>query len=213
MDAHPTLRHTAAMMKKRQLLAALGTGLGALTAARPALAACGPAHSPALLTVTGAIGHGNRGPLNPTRDLLMAHLKVQFDRAQVFDFAALNALPSITIKPTVEYDGKPHRLRGPLLAEVLQASGVATHQPHTVMMRAVDGYTVNISLAQAMHYRFIVATHWDDQPMPLGGLGPLWAIYNADQYPDMAQRALGERFAQCPWGLYHIDVQPTQAVG
>jgi hypothetical protein len=52
----------------------------------------------------------------------------------------------------------------------------------------------------------IVATHLDGQPMPLGGLGPLWAVYDADRVPQAAARPLAERFAQCPWALYHIDV-------
>ena len=55
-------------------------------------------------------------------------------------------------------------------------------------------------------YRFIVATHLDGKPMPLGGLGPLWAIFDADRFPDMAARKVTERFALCPWALYHIDL-------
>jgi hypothetical protein len=43
--------------------------------------------------------------------------------------------------------------------------------------------------------------------MPLGGLGPLWAVYDADRVPEMAAKPVNERFAVCPWGLYHIDVQ------
>jgi hypothetical protein len=56
-------------------------------------------------------------------------------------------------------------------------------------------------------YRFIVATHLDGQPMPLGGLGPLWAVYDADRFADMAGKPLNPRFALCPWALYHIEVQ------
>ena len=43
--------------------------------------------------------------------------------------------------------------------------------------------------------------------MPLGGLGPLWAVYDADRFPDMAAKPVTERFGLCPCGLYHIDVQ------
>jgi hypothetical protein len=74
-------------------------------------------------------------------------------------------------------------------------------------MRAIDGYAPAISLADAQRYRFIVATHLDGRPMPLGGFGPLWAIYEADKFPDMAAKPVDQRFALCPWGLYHIDVQ------
>jgi hypothetical protein len=54
---------------------------------------------------------------------------------------------------------------------------------------------------------FIVATRLDRRPMPLGGLGPLWAVYDADRFPEMAAKPVNQRFALCPWALYHIDVE------
>jgi hypothetical protein len=42
--------------------------------------------------------------------------------------------------------------------------------------------------------------------MALGGLGPLWAIPDADRVPELAARPLADRFGGCPWSLYHIDV-------
>lgn len=115
-------------------------------------------------------------------------------------------MPAVTIKPTLEYDNKPHTLRGPLLADVLKAAGAAGDTGR-LAMRAVDGYSPTISVADARKYRFIVATHLDGKPMPLGGLGPLWAVYDADRFPDMEAKPLDQRFALCPWAVYHIDVQ------
>lgn len=192
-------------MKKRDFLAAAALGPAAL----PSLVqAAGEASggSPALLTVTGAISSANRGPLDSVRDIMMAKQKIAFEKAHAFEFGMLTAMPAVTIKPTIEYDKKPHTLRGPLLADVLQACGV-TGDAGKLAMRAIDGYSPTISIADARKYRFIVATHLDGKPMPLGGLGPLWAVYDADRFPDMAAKALDQRFAQCPWALYHIDVQ------
>jgi len=190
-------------MKKRHFLAFAATSaavpqiVGAQTPARPA--------SPALLTVTGAITKTNRGPFDPVMDQMMGKQKLVFDKAHAFDFAALAAMPAVTIRPTLEYDKKPHELRGPLVTTVLQAAGVAT--AGKLAMRAVDGYAPTISMADLSKYKFIVATHLDGKPMPLGGLGPLWAVYDADKFPDMAAKPVDQRFALCPWGLYHIDVQ------
>jgi hypothetical protein len=64
-----------------------------------------------------------------------------------------------------------------------------------------------ITLADAGKYRFIVATHLDGAPLPLGGLGPLWTVYDADRFPDIAAKPLDQRFAQCSWGLCHVEVQ------
>lgn len=189
-------------MKKREFLGAVAAG-AALPLAANAQQAKG-LKGPVLLTITGAITKPNRGPMDGILDQMMAKQKLTFDKAHAFDFAALAAMPAVTIRPSLEYDNKPHELRGPLLATVLQAAGATGTKLST---RAVDGYAPTISVADAQKYRFIVATHLDGQPMPLGGFGPLWAIYEADKFADMAAKPPSERFAQCPWGLYHIDVQ------
>ncbi len=157
--------------------------------------------------MTGAIGRGNRGPIDEALDQMMAKQKIRFDRAHVFDFAALAALPAVSIRPTLEYDAKVHLLRGPLLTDVLQAAGAAQADRSTLLLRAVDGYVASMSMADARKYRFIVATHFDGRAMTLGSLGPLWAVYEADRFAEMAAKPVNERFALCPWGLYHLDVQ------
>jgi hypothetical protein len=189
-------------LKKRDFLGAVAAG-AALPFAADAQQAKG-LKGPALLTVTGAIGKTNRGPLDGVLDQMMVKQKLAFDKAHAFDFSALAALPAVTIHPTLEYDKKKHELKGPLLATVLQAAGATGGK---LAMRAVDGYAPAISVADAQKYRFIVATHLDGQTMPLGGFGPLWALYEPDKFADMAAKPLDQRFAQCPWGLYHIDVQ------
>ncbi len=191
-------------MDKRQFL-----GAAALAGAFPhAAGATVPAQrGPALLTVTGAIGRGNRGPLDPVLDQMMHKQQLTFDKAYAFDYAELLRLAPQTIRPTLEYDGKPHLLRGPLLTDVLARAGARLDDGTLLVLRAVDGYNVELPLAQAGKHRFIVATHVDGQPMPLGGLGPLWAVYDADRVPDMAKLPLPQRFAACPWALYHIDVR------
>ena len=65
-----------------------------------------------------------------------------------------------------------------------------------------------LTLADVRNYRMIVATRIDGQPLPLGGLGPQWAVYEADTLPAFKDKPLKERFGLCPWGLYHIDVRP-----
>lgn len=191
-------------MKKRHFLTAAALGGASLST----LAQTGSARvsSPALLTVTGAIGKVNRGPIDPALDQMMAKQKISFEKAHAFDFGALAALPAVTIKPTLEYDNKVHTLKGPLLTDVLRAAGAAPADGVKLLMRAVDGYSPTITVADVRKYRFIVATHLDGKSMPLGGLGPLWAVYDADRFPDMAARKVTERFGLCPWALYHIDV-------
>lgn len=192
-------------MKKRTFLgaAALAAGAAPLSAA----AAAKQARGPALLTLTGAIARPNRGPLDPALDQMMHKQKISFDKALALDYAALTSLPAVHIKPTLEYDGKAHALHGPLLLDVAALAGKPLGDGARLMLRAVDGYAVSLGAAQARAQRFIVATHLDGQPMPLGGLGPLWAVFDADRIPDVASRPLAERFGNCPWALYHIELQ------
>jgi hypothetical protein len=181
-------------------------------AGAPALAEKKPpapqASGPTLLTISGAIGGGNRGPLDPALDQMMHKQGLRFERAYAYNFAALTALPAVEIAPTLEYDAKRHALRGPLLSDVIAAvADRPIPASATVKLRGVDGYAVQVAMEDLRKYRFIAATHLDYRPIPLGGLGPLWAVYDADRFPKMAALPLPARFTQCPWALYHIELQ------
>jgi hypothetical protein len=190
-------------MDKRQFL-----GTAVLAGLPPAMAQpATPGKGPALLTVTGAIGRPNRGPFDPVLDQMMHKQKITFERAFAFDYTLLANLPAFNIKPTIEYDGKPHVLRGPLLLDVLAFAGARPADSAKLVLRAVDGFAVAMSVEKARRQRVMVATQLDGSAMPLGGLGPLWAIVDADRIPELASKPLAERFGECPWGLYHIDVQ------
>ncbi|WP_028603536.1 molybdopterin-dependent oxidoreductase [Ottowia thiooxydans] len=193
------------MTSKRQFLAA--TTLAAIGGtAGAATTKAGGGAGPGLLTVTGSVRNTNRGPLDKALDQMMVKQQQNFTRAHVFDFAALQKLPARTIRPTLEYDNKVHALRGPLLTEVLRAAGAPEDAATPLAMRAIDGYTIELSLGEARKLELIVATHLDGKPMPLGGLGPLWAVLDADRNPELAAKPVTERFAKCPWGLYHVVV-------
>ena len=93
-------------MKKRQFLSTAAlAGLGSVILPEAHAAASKSSAGPALLTVTGAIGKSNRGRFDPVRDQMMYKQKISFEQAHAFDFAALSALPKITIKPTLAHGG------------------------------------------------------------------------------------------------------------
>jgi hypothetical protein len=194
-------------MDKRKFMGVAAWGAVVLPELAQAQQAPKALRGPTLLTVSGLIGTGNRGALDPALDQMMVKQKIKFDKAHAFDFAALTALPAVAIKPTLEYDSKPHTLKGPLLADVMKAAGVKLTDKTALFLRAVDGYAAQVTAAEASKYRFIVATHLDGQPMALGGLGPLWAVYDADRFPEMAAKPLPARFAGCPWAMYYIEVK------
>ena len=190
-------------MNKRHFLGGAALA-GLMPLATNAAAADPPRKGPGLLTVSGAVGKSNRGPVDAALDQLMVKHKVSFDKAFVIDADALGRLPAVKIKPTLEYDAKVHTLSGPLLTSVLETVGVAADA--MLGMRAVDGYVVPLKMADARAWRMIVATEMDGVPLVLGGLGPQWAIYEADTLAAFKDKPLKERFALCPWGLYSIEV-------
>ena len=199
-------------MNKRDFVAA-GVGMAGLLArsgsgqAAPPAKATHPTAGPMLLTLSGAITQPNRGALDPAIDQMMGKHGIRFNSAHALDAAALQRMAAVTIRPTLEYDSKPRTLKGPLLTTVLAAAGVTAGSAVHLLLRAVDGYTVAVSLADAQAWRMIVATHIDGQPMALGGLGPQWAVYDADVLPAFKDKPVKERFGVCPWGLYHIEVK------
>ena len=192
-------------MDKRQLLVAGALGIGLPLQAPAALASA--RKGPGLLTVAGAIARSNRGPLDPGLDQLMVKHGTKFDKAWEFDAAMLARMPTVTIQPTLEYDAQTHKLSGPLLSSVMEAVGVAAGASVILTMRALDGYTVAVSLADVHRYRMILAMTLDGAPMSIGGLGPIWAVYDADRLAEFKDKPLKERYALCPWGLYFIEVK------
>ena len=194
-------------MHKRHFLAAAAAAT-ALPLSAPVAAQTAKASTsrPALLTVGGLLAKGNRGPLDKVLDQMMAKHGVAFTKAFTFDADSLQRLPAVSIQPTLEYDNKKHKLSGPLLTTVLEAAGADLSAALVLGLRAVDGYNAKIELADVKAYRMMVATHLDDQPMALGGLGPQWAVYDADVLPAFKDKPVKERFALCPWGMYYIDV-------
>jgi hypothetical protein len=191
-------------LRKREFLqAAMALSLLPLTS----MAQAKPVRTgPTLLTIGGEIGRHNRGAVDMQLDQMMVKHGVKFAQAFTFDWDKLQTLPHVTIQPTLEYDNKPHKLRGPLLTSVLSAAGVNLDQTLRIDMRAVDGYSVSINLAEIKAYRMIIATHLDNQPLALGGLGPLWAVYDADNIAEFRNKPVKERFALCPWALYYLQV-------
>ncbi|VVE65518.1 molybdopterin-dependent oxidoreductase [Pandoraea anapnoica] len=197
-------------MNKREFLAgAVALGASVPVFAKPGTAGISATAAPAstpLVTLSGAITRLNRGPVDPALDQLFHKQLVRFDAAYALDFAMLTRMPAQTIRPTLEYDAKPHTLRGPRLADVLVQAGAPSNPLTQVLLRAIDGYVVATTIGQVREYGFLLATHIDDKPLALGGLGPLWAVYDPAAIPALAGKPLKEQFTLCPWGVYHIQI-------
>lgn len=193
-------------MDKRRFLAS-AAATAAVLPSIPSHAQAKGAPGLGILTISGAIQQSNRGPLDPLLDPLMAKQGVKFDKAWILDAAAILRLPAVKIKPAISYDEKVHELAGPLLTTVVERVGIPNNPETSLALKAVDGYTVALTVREVRAMKMIVATHMDGHPLVLGGFGPLWAVYEADKAADMQSKPLKDRFGLCPWALYHIDVK------
>jgi hypothetical protein len=201
-------------MKKRQFLSnAMALLLGAAGATTMTASSASntkqveaQADAQVILTVTGAIEKANRGKCDPMMDQLMHKQGIHFEHAFQFTLADLEKLPVVTIHPTMEYDARAHKLSGPRLIDVLNVGGIKKTNPTKIVLHGVDGYSPEITIELAQKYNFILATHIDDQLLSIGGFGPLFALYDADRIPEIAQKPLAQRFANCPWGLYCMEI-------
>ena len=194
--------------KRRQFLnhsLTLLLGTAGLTASRSDAATI-KTEQQVILTLTGAIDRTNRPKMDGVTDQLMHKHGIQFERAWSFSLADLEKLPAVTVSPTMEYDAKAHQLRGPRLLDVLNVAGISKGSPSRLRLHGIDGYSPEISYEVAQRNNFVVATHLDGALLAVGGFGPLFAIFDADRIPEMAQEPLTQRFADCPWGLYCIEV-------
>ena len=159
-----------------------------------------------ILTIIGAVTKINRTHINTVNDQLMYKHGLHFDGAHEFSQADLQKLPFQTIKPTMEYDQRAHQLTGPRLLDVLAAAGAQLSDTTRIVFHGIDGYSPEVTWAQAKKYNYIVATHLDGKLLAIGGFGPLFAIYDADRITELAAKPLNQRFFACPWGLYCIEV-------
>lgn len=194
-------------MKKRTFLSCSAAFiLGAATSAHAAVLAPGAKDREVILTIIGAIGKSNRGKSDDVVDQLMHKHGIHFTQAFTFTLAELQNLPALTIHPTIEYDGKMHELRGPRLMDVLNLAGLLPKKARSLVFHGIDGYSPEVGFDQAQKTNYIVATHFDGKLLPVGGLGPLFLIYDADHHAEAKQKPLPQRFVSCPWGLYCIEV-------
>ncbi len=153
----------------------------AATLAAP-LSAQTPLRGPIILTISGNIANPSRGPVGDA-DKFFAYNEVAFEAAAQFDYAALQGIGMTTIKADFPMGGDVHEFQGPLLGDVLAAAGATGS---TVTVKALDGYQVDLDLAEAVANGAVIALKRDGMPFALGDYGPTHLVFPRAERADLA---------------------------
>lgn len=156
---------------------------------------------PVLLTVSGAVGKTNRGPLDEFRDGLLNSHGIGFDKAAAFDLAMLEKLGMKSY--SLQYPGWPKRysFEGPLLRDVLAAVGA--EKANVIRFLGLDGYEPEIPVKDAMDYDVMLAIKADGNYLGIGDRGPIWLVYPRETTPALKD----SDDSKWVWAGFHIAVE------
>jgi len=154
---------------------------------------------PVILTISGDIGHTNRGASHPKRDGFFAYHEIEFTKALSLDLAALEEFPQhkIICQPP-QYDNSA-TFQGARLIDVLKALGA---QNVSIKTRALDGFAVELASQQIAAKDWILATRADGKPFGIGDKGPVWLMHtpSTQKVPEAEEQGW-------PWAVFYIEVK------
>jgi len=120
----------------------------------------------------------------------------------LFDREMLEALDSSEFGTTTIWTNGTHSFVGVSLIDLLDAVGA---RGGVLRASAINDYTIDIPVADAVEGGPIVAYLMDGRPMSVREKGPLWLIYPYDSSPDYRSETM---YARSIWQLNRIEVVP-----
>ncbi|MBL4807641.1 MAG: hypothetical protein JKY31_10180 [Rhodobacteraceae bacterium] len=162
-----------------------------------------PHQGPIILTVSGAIENHNRGASDPDFDKFFTYNDVEFTAAAQFDFAGLSALDVVDISADFPMGGSVHSFSGPTLWSVLNAAGVDMDSNPLIIMRALDGYAIEVPLDELVDAGAVIAHSRDGNMFALGDYGPTQIVFPRAEREDLADMN-DDRWI---WSIFHIHVE------
>ncbi len=118
-----------------------------------------------------------------------------------FSMEELLALKQYEISTENDYvDGKP-TFKGPLMRDVLK--GINTEGAEIARLIAVDDYSSQAPVVEAMQYDVILALQKDGAPLSRRGKGPIWVIYPMSDHKELRRPEINGRLV---WQLAKIEV-------
>ena len=122
-----------------------------------------------------------------------------------FDLGALQQLPQRKIVSATPWYSSASEFSGPLLRDVLKASGAGAdaNGSGTLRCTALNDYRVEIPLDDVHRFDVVVAHLFNGKPMSVREKGPLFVIYPFDEQPQLRTTTY---FSRCIWQLKSIEL-------
>lgn len=118
-----------------------------------------------------------------------------------FDLEMLRALPAETIRTSTIWTDGVLELTGVPLAALMDRLGVTGG---TLTAQAINDYSTEIPVSDAVAGGPILAYHENGAPMPRRKRGPLWIVYPFDARPDYQSEVI---YTRSIWQLDRLDVE------
>ncbi len=150
-----------------------------------------------VLTIAGKTAHWNRGAVTPDRDGSMTQRDVRFERAMTFDWAMLSGLPQQELR--VITPAGDSSFKGPLLTDVLKASGAETGK---IRLLGLDGSESELKPDELQNRNWILALVGDGKPTTMGEFGPLWLMHK----PASGEIPSKDEMEHWVWSVFYIEV-------
>lgn len=117
-----------------------------------------------------------------------------------FDLAMLQSLPAETIRTTTIWTEGQHDFAGVSLHVLLDHLGVTSG---TIKATAINDYSVDIPVSDAMPAGPIIAYQMDGKPMSRREKGPLWIVYPYDGSPAYRTEVT---YSRSIWQLDRLEI-------
>jgi hypothetical protein len=172
----------------------------------PLLAACGQQSTIYKTVSEGTIKPGNSIPA-PTADvvLTMDGMISQTNAADTlqFDMPTLESVGLVQYHVDDPFVQKKILYTGVLLSELLKVAG-ADSNATTLTLTALDDYSTEMKISDAMKWPVLIATQADGAYMPIDKNGPLVSVFPFNDFPEIDHLTYD---AQWIWSLAKITVK------
>ena len=155
-----------------------------------------------ILTVTGNVAEPTRQASDEEIDKFFIYNNIEFENASQFDYSRLATLQQVTVNADFPMgdDEHIHTFMGPLLAEVIKAAGATGEM---VTLTALDGYAIEVPMAELVEKGAVLALKRDGIPFGIGDFGPAHLVFPRADRLDLAD--MNDDW--WIWSVYHINVE------